>query len=285
MANGMKTLVLLLLLLAAPVHAASNLQPSGGQAAVNTTLTWTGDASATSYQIYIVQGVTGLYGVPLIAPASAVGCAGGGTCTYSLPSALGAGQLVGWQVAPIYPGNSGPYAWDWSPMVTFYAADPSDATFPLNTMASSSCTSWRQVSDYPGQTRLIWFVNTGGGPGVGIFPKSTWRTLDVSDLVPSTAKAMRVLVEAVYSASCDASYKYCDLIGFQTRRHGSSQATGGIWYTVSPRHWGEYTVLLNGGKFDFLWDTVPANGINVAQTNGSTVGGEELAARLIEYCE
>jgi len=44
----------------------------------------------------------------------------------------------------------------------------------------------------------------------------------------------------------------------------------------------EFTVLLNNGKFDFLWSHV-VNGIDFAAVNGSTVTGRTLNASVVSY--
>jgi hypothetical protein len=302
-------LAIALFLVGARAHATTNLQPSAGAPAPTTQFTWTNNDQLPSgewpenYQTYIIQGSTPVATGPAsIFTAASLGCASGGTCTLPAQS-LVAGEEVAWQVTPLY--NSEPGVYNWSPFATFYAADPAGATdpqtgslFPLNTMDTADpCTKWTFVSDFPGQTRLVFFVNTSTGVGVGVFPKSTavnqngtvvltrnWTTVDISDLVPLDARAAIVHVETVYSASC-SNDQYCDLIGFQTRRTGSTNQTAGIWYTTSARHFADYTIPLNQGKFDFMWGTVPDNGINVAQTLGSNVTGEEVAGRLVGYCE
>jgi hypothetical protein len=128
--------ILLALILMGPASAATNLQPSAGAPAPTTQFTWMNNDQLPSgewpenYQTYIIQGSTPLATGPAsIFTAASLGCAGGGTCTLP-PQPLIAGEEVAWQVTPLYNSEPGVYAW--SPMATFYAADPPGATDSQN---------------------------------------------------------------------------------------------------------------------------------------------------------
>jgi hypothetical protein len=298
----------LLALSAFNAYAAANFQPSGGAQSANPILSWiNNDADPagnppSSYQVYLEQTDVQPYGAPWIITTTTLGCASlGQTCFLPLPSPLTQGQLVAWGVTPIY--ASGPWAgsYHWQPVVngqvtdtTFYVADPPGSTWPLNTMAPTPCTQWYWVSDFPGQTRLIAFVSNGAGTraGVGVLPETTqggnpvFTTLDISDLVPLAAKEATVKVQTVFDGSCNTSGgSICDIVGWISRRTGSAQPTEGLWYKSANRGDGEYHVLLNNGQFDFAWGDVSWGGISPKMQSQTTGLSEEIAMRLVGYCQ
>jgi hypothetical protein len=82
--------------------APSNLAPSGS-ASTSQVFTWTGDAGATSYQLYIAGVINTTY------TTSTLGCASGGTCTTPAVT-LPAGTSLTWRVAGINAVGEGAWA-------------------------------------------------------------------------------------------------------------------------------------------------------------------------------
>jgi hypothetical protein len=79
-----------------------NLSPSG-TATTSQLFSWTGDSTSTSYQLYIAGVINTTY------TATALGCAGGGTCTTTAIT-LPAGTNNTWQVAGINATGEGRWA-------------------------------------------------------------------------------------------------------------------------------------------------------------------------------
>ncbi len=146
------------------------------------------------------------------------------------------------------------------------------------------------VSDFIGQSRRVIDTSQGSGTnnlGYKVFQEGLWTPVDISDLliavgdVNLTARMARLSMQII--SSCTNG----DMIGWTTRRNGTqiqNIPAAPLRYVVAPRGdlraMAEFTVLLNNGKFDFLWSHI-VNGIDYAAVNGSVVTGRALNASVV----
>jgi|SRR6185295_16822831 len=271
--------------------------PIGRSTTASPTFTWTAVSGATSYVFYLSEYGNSQY--VTLTPAQ-VDPGSTGTCTFT-PTAAMTGIGNGPFLIPLSGGHTA--AW-WleaynasnvmisnSGELTFYVPTASTSTTDfgvsyIDTFETTPITKWNYVTDFIGQSRrVIDFAIGSGTSGLGtqVFHENLWVPIDISDLVPSNARAAILSMEII--SSCTNG----DMIGWSTKRNGSTILNipaSPLRYVVSAkgdlRAATEITVLLNNGKFDFLWSHV-VNGIDYAAVNSSTVTGRTINASLVAY--
>lgn len=286
--------------------AMAQYAPVGSSPTENLVFSWPADPAATSYTLYIEQ-----YGndtVLNLTPAQA-GCPSGtGTCS-PVSGAPGYGIVCGRPTASPVCTQGHTISW-WIQSNPSGASVRNMAYIPLSGQGenivndyavnydfawdTTPCTKWTFPANFIGGQRRAIDLSVGSGTnnlGIQMFHQALWNTIDISDIVPIGPTGARVAIlsiEVGYSATCSAAASggTCDLMGWGTRRHGTTEANIPVlqFYTSAERDHKIWPVLLDqSGRFDFYWDD-GANGIYPKIVNSATVTGEFINAQVIGYC-
>lgn len=296
--------VLLFLVLTASTSFCQTYSPAGASPTEHPVFTWPATATATQYNLYLGQfGADTIYNVT---PTQA-GCASGtGTCTYD--PGVTCGKPSGSPVC----SQGHPLTWwldamNGSTQISdtvnqFYvpiAGVGETITGDYNTnydfaWDTTPCTKWTFPANFIGGQRRVVDIQVGSGTlnlGIQMFHQAMWNVADISDIVPTGPAGARVAllsVEVGYSATCSAAAGggTCDLMGWATRRHGTTEQNIPAlqYYTSAERDHKIWPVLLDQyGRFDFYWDD-GANGIYPKNVNNSTLTGEFVNATVFAFC-
>ncbi len=271
--------------------------PIGRATSASPTFSWPAVSGATYYKFYLSE-YTNTQFITLT-PAQ-VDPGSTGTCTFTPTAAmsgvgngpflipLGAGHTAAWWIEAY---NASNVVLNSPGELTFFVPGAATSTTDyaisdIDTFETDPITKLYYVTDFIGQSRRVIDFAVGSGTnglGTKVFQENLWTTIDISDLVPSSARMAILSMEIISSCSNG------DMMGWMTRRTGSTilhMPNGPLRYVVAPkgdlRATVEFTVLLNNGKFDFLWSHV-VNGIDYAAANSSTVTGRTLNASLVAY--
>lgn len=271
--------------------------PVGRSLSTSPTFTWPAVPGTSYYMFYLSQYLNTQY---LALTPAQVDPSGSGTCTFT-PTAAMSGVGNGPFQVPLTIGHTA--AW-WleaynasnvkigdSKELTFFVSQPVPsvtdyAVSDIDLFESVPITKLFYVSDFIGQSRRVIDFAVGSGTnglGTKVFQENLWSTIDISDLVPAAARMAILSMEIISSCSNG------DMLGWMTRRTGSQilhMPNGPLRYFVEAkgdmRETVEFTVLLDNGRFDFLWSHV-VNGIDYAAANASTVTGRTMNASLVAY--
>lgn len=301
----MRRLLFIIALLSPNCLYAQTYSPVGASPTENLVFSWPATPTATGYTLFLGQyGADTIYS---LTPAQA-GCASGtGQCIYPQTGTISCGRPSGSPVCT--QGHT--LTW-WIDTTTSSGTTEvvNQAYVPLSGVGetitndyntnydfawdTTACTKWTFPANFIGGQRRVVDLSVGSGTqnlGLQMFHQALWSVADISDIVPTGPTGARVAllsIEVGYSATCSAAANggTCDLMGWGTRRHGTTEANIPVlqYYTSAERDHKIWPVLLDqNGRFDFYWDD-GANGIYPKIVNSSTVTGEFINATIFAYC-